>query len=44
MFSAIERCSSEVSCVTMPIAARRLSCVTWRMSWPSMRIAPCSSS
>ena len=25
---AIERCSSDVSCVTMPICARRLSCVT----------------
>ena len=30
MLSRIERCSSEVSCVTMPICARRLSCVTLR--------------
>ena len=29
---AIERCSSEVSCVTIPIAARRLSCVACAMS------------
>jgi hypothetical protein len=28
MLSRTERCSSEVSCVTMPICARRLSCVT----------------
>jgi hypothetical protein len=28
MLAAIERCSSEVSCVTTPIAARRLSWVT----------------
>jgi len=33
-----------VSCVTMPIAASRLSCVAWPMSWPSMRIEPCSTS
>ena len=25
----------------MPIAPRRLSCVTLRMSWPSMRMLPC---
>ena len=40
MFAAIERCSSDVSCVTMPIAARRLSCVTCAMSWPSIRMRP----
>ena len=30
MLSRIERCSSEVSCVTTEICARRLSCVTLR--------------
>jgi hypothetical protein len=28
-----------LSCVTMPISARRLSCITSRMSWLSIRIA-----
>ena len=32
MLSRTERCSSEVSCVTMPICARRLSWVTVAMS------------
>jgi hypothetical protein len=32
--------NSTVSCGTMPMAPRRLACVTSRMSWPSMRIAP----
>ena len=30
ILSRTERCSSEVSCVTMPICARRLSCVVVR--------------
>ncbi len=40
MLSRIERCSSEVSCVTIAIWARRLSCVTVAMSWPSIRMRP----
>ena len=40
MLSRIERCSSDVSCVTTEICARRLSCVTAEMSWPSMQDAP----
>ena len=41
MLSRIERCSSEVSCVTMPICARRLSWVSPAMSCPSIRMRPC---
>ena len=44
MLSRIERCSSEVSCVTTEICARRLSCVTRAMSWPSIRMRPSSRS
>ncbi len=40
MFSRTERCSSEVSWLTRPMAERRLSCVTSRTSCPSMRDAP----
>ncbi len=40
MLSRMQRCSSEVSCVTMPMAPRRLSCVTWVMSCPSMVMRP----
>ena len=40
MFSRTERCSSDVSCVTMPIAARSESCVTVAMSCPSIRMRP----
>ena len=36
----IERCSRAVSWVTTPMAARRLSCVTPAMSWPSIRMRP----
>jgi hypothetical protein len=36
---AIESLNSTVSCGTMPIA-RSESCVTSRISWPSIRIAP----
>ena len=38
MLSRTERCSSEVSCVTMPIWARSESCVTAAMSCPSIRM------
>src|SRR5215510_13365728 len=44
MLSPIERCSNDVSCVTTEICARRLSCVTCVMSWPSIRMRPCSTS
>ena len=44
MLSRTERWSSEVSCVTTPIAARRLSCVTSAMSCPSIRMRPPSRS
>jgi len=42
--SRIERCSSEVSWVTMAMWARRLSWVTPAMSWPSIRMRPASIS
>ena len=35
-----ERWNSETSCGTTAIAARRLSCVTRRMSCPSMKMPP----
>ncbi|MNI67815.1 hypothetical protein D3C73_1234680 [compost metagenome] len=42
--SRIERCSSEVSWVIMPICARRLAWLTSAMSCPSIRIRPpCTS-
>ena len=44
MLSRIERCRSEVSCVTMAMAARRLSWVTLAMSCPSIRMRPLSRS
>ncbi len=44
MFSRIDRCSSDVSCVTTETAPRRLSCVTRATSWPSIRMRPPSSS
>jgi hypothetical protein len=40
MFSSSVSLKSTVSCGTMPIAARSDCCVTSRMSWPSIRIAP----
>ena len=40
MFSLIERCSRDVSCVTTEICARRLSSLTPAMSWPSIRMRP----
>src|ERR1700736_2215057 len=44
MLSRIERCSNEGSWVTTEICARRLSCVTAAMSWPSIRMRPSSRS
>ena len=44
MLSRTERCSREGSCVTTPILARRLSCLTPPMSSPSMRIWPSARS
>ena len=41
---AIERCSSEVSCVTMPICGAQAFLCDRAMSWPSMRMRPCSVS
>src|SRR5277367_394206 len=40
MFSPIERCKRDVSCVTIPICWRRLSCVVKAMSCPSIRMRP----
>ena len=39
----IERCSSEVSWVTMAMWRRRLSWVTPAMSWPSIRMRPAAA-
>ena len=44
MLSRIERCSSAVSWLTMPILPRRLSCVTPAMSSPPTRMRPPSRS
>ncbi|MOA05728.1 hypothetical protein D3C78_1253380 [compost metagenome] len=42
--SRIERCSSEVSWVIMPMRSRRLSWLTSAMFWPSIRMRPPSTS
>ena len=44
MFSRMVPEESHVSCSTMPMLRRRLARVTARVSWPSTRISPASTS